>query len=110
MSRLVCKLQANGVGDLILQRLAERGVSAEGDSSCKNQCDLCKPVEEAMGGWWYEPNKNKWKLRKKFRNRQAQLQAGLPESEREARRAEKAYKTGGIEVRRRLERQRLGPE
>ena len=48
-------------------------MSIDGDDVCHNQCDLRKSTDEAMRGWWYEPSKNKWRLRKKFRNRQAHV-------------------------------------
>ena len=80
-------------------------MSVDGDDVCHNQCDLRKSTEEAMEGWWYEPSKNKWKLRKKFRNRQVHLR-GEPESEA-ARRQLGSDRTGGLEVRRQLERRRL---
>jgi hypothetical protein len=103
----LCRSGDNGVGALIVDRLEKRGVSVDGDDFCRNQCDLCTPVAEAMQGWWYEPSKNKWKLRKRFRNRQATDAPMAPESEgTEGRRRPR---TGGLEGRKQLERQRLGP-
>ena len=52
----------------LLRRLEEeRKIDVKGDCECCNQCDLSVPVSVAKTKWWYEPNKNKWKLRKQAR-------------------------------------------
>jgi len=50
-------------------RLEARGTPVHGDDDCCAQCDLSVPEGEARRRWWYEPAKNKWKLRKKLQRR-----------------------------------------
>ena len=64
----LCRSASNGVAAELLRRLEEeRKIDVKGDCECCNQCDLSVPVSVAKTKWWYEPNKNKWKLRKQAR-------------------------------------------
>jgi len=65
----LCRNRDNAIGGLVLAELGRRGVDVRGNSQCCNQCDLATPLEDARRGWWYEPRKNKWKLRQKARRR-----------------------------------------
>ena len=60
----LCRSSSNGVAKELMRRLEERGVDVDGDDDCCSQCNLAIPEGEARQMWWYEPNKNKWKLRK----------------------------------------------
>lgn len=68
----LCRSSSNAVASMLLQHLEERGISIHGDEQCKVQCDLRVPEREARAHWWYEPSKNKWKLRKRARRRDEQ--------------------------------------
>ena len=61
----LCRSNANGVAVELMRRLEERGGAMADGDVCKAQCDLALPEGEARNTWWYEPVKNKWKLRKK---------------------------------------------
>lgn len=67
----LCRSGSNAVGASLLERLAERGVPLRGSDDCCAQCDLAVPESEARERWWYEPSKNKWKLRKRLLRRRA---------------------------------------
>ena len=40
-----------------------------GDAACCVQCNLRVPEQQARQSWWYEPAKNRWKLRKRQEQR-----------------------------------------
>lgn len=61
----LCRSNANGVATELLQRLEERGVDVRGDGVCMSQCNPAISEDEARQSFWYEPIKNKWKLRKR---------------------------------------------
>ena len=42
-----------------------------GDAACCAQCDPALPEAEARATWWYEPVKNRWKLRTRQMRRKA---------------------------------------
>lgn len=70
----LCRSESNGVAEMLLRRLEARGTAVRGDDVCRAQCDLGIPESEARGRWWYEPVKNKWKLRKQ-KHRRKELMA-----------------------------------
>ena len=65
----LCRDNTNGVANELLKRLEEKGTPVRGDESCAAQCNLHLSETEARRVWWYEPMKNKWKLRKKLQRR-----------------------------------------
>ena len=65
----MCRDNTNGVANELLKRLEEKGTPVRGDDSCAAQCNLHLSETEARRLWWYEPMKNKWKLRKKLQRR-----------------------------------------
>lgn len=68
----LCRGESNGVGAHLIERLTARGVETRGTAACRAQCDLRVPESEARATWWYEPEKNHWKIRKKLRRRKAE--------------------------------------
>lgn len=74
----LCRNGDNAIGALILDGLEARGVDVRGDAECHNQCNLATPLEQARHGWWYEPSKNKWKLRKTARRRGLKREGAAP--------------------------------
>lgn len=66
----LCRPGQNQIGELILERLQQRGVEVRGCTTCSQQCNPEVPADEAK--FWYTPEKNRWKLRKKLMRRQAQ--------------------------------------
>jgi len=74
----LCRNGDNAIGGLILDGLEARGVDVRGDTACHNQCNLATPLEQARHGWWYEPSKNKWKLRKTARRRGLKREGAAP--------------------------------
>ena len=66
-----CRSESNAVAAELLRRLGERGAPADGCADCHAQCDLTLTESEARARWWYEPAKNKWKLRTRMRKRKA---------------------------------------
>ena len=44
-------------------------MAVRGDDACHAQCDPTVPEGVARETWWYEPAKNKWKLRKRQHRR-----------------------------------------
>lgn len=75
----LCRNGDNAIGALVLSGLTARGVDVRGDVHCNNQCSLAVDLDDARRGWWYEPVKNKWKLRQTARRRTL-LQRGDPAS------------------------------
>jgi len=80
----ICRPGRNEIGELILERLRQRGVEVSGTELCCQQCNPEIPADEAE--FWYTPEKNRWKLRKKLMRRRAQREemlglAPLPTSE-----------------------------
>lgn len=64
----LCRSASNGVAAELLRRLeVDRKVEVHGNDDCCNQCSLAVPESVARRTWWYEPSKNKWKLRKTAR-------------------------------------------
>jgi len=73
----LCRSHSNGLAADLLKRLEDRGVPVRGDDSCHMQCNCNIPEHVARSQWWYEPAKNKWKLRKKQNRRKQKRAAGL---------------------------------
>ena len=71
----LCRSESNGVAAELLRRLELRGTEVDGNEACRVQCDLAVPEAEAREVWWYEPSKNKWKLRKEKQRRKAEKDA-----------------------------------
>ncbi len=65
----LCRSQSNGLAAELVRRLEARGVDVHGIDECRAQCDLSVPESAARASWWYEPMKNKWKLRKRQHRR-----------------------------------------
>ena len=83
----LCRSESNGVAAYLVKRLEERGEEVRGNDECFMQCDLAVPEDVARARWWYEPQKNKWKLRKRLRKRKERQQAAAAEAAAEAARA-----------------------
>jgi hypothetical protein len=105
----LCRSASNGVAAELLRRLeADRQVEVQGNCECCNQCNLAVPESVARREWWYEPSKNKWKLRKTARRYRAMREAGelpyqrekqredLPSDELEIRDLETPDRAGGV--------------
>ena len=61
--------------------LASSLAQVRGDSDCCAQCNLAVPESEARAkGAWYEPSKNKWKLRKKNARKRSLRRAQLAQA------------------------------
>ena len=73
----ICRSKSNGVANELLRRLEARGTAVDGDDVCCNQCDAAVPEATARDKWWYEPSKNKWKLRKRNAMRKARKSAAV---------------------------------
>jgi hypothetical protein len=80
----LCRSESNGLAANLLERLQARGVAVRGDDECCVQCDVCVPEATAREKWWYEPNKNKWKLRKRMQRRSEQRQRKQLQAEQSA--------------------------
>ena len=65
----LCRSESNELAAELVRRLETRGVAVRGDDVCCSQCDLAVPERVARDTWWYEPSKNKWKLRKRQHRR-----------------------------------------
>ena len=85
----LCRSQSNGLAAELMQRLEDRGVPVRGDDACRSQCNLALPEDAARANWWYEPSKNKWKL-KKNKQRRKERRARNPK-------AAKATAVAGVE-------------
>lgn len=70
----LCRSGCNQIGQLLVERLRRRGVDVGGSALCSQQCDPAVPPAEAA--FWYTPQKNRWKLRKKIARRRAQRLGG----------------------------------
>jgi len=90
----LCRSRSNKIGELILERLAARGVDVDGNDGCCEQCNPAVAAEQAK--FWYVPKKNKSKLRvKRARRMDGMKKAGL-------RPADKSYFYEKDEVTRRV--------
>jgi len=67
----LCRSESNGLAAELMSRLEARGVPVRGGDACHAQCNPAVPENAAREQWWYEPNKNKWKLRKRQNRRKA---------------------------------------
>ena len=78
----LCRSESNGLAAELVQRLEARGVDVRGNDECRTQCDMSVPESAARASWWYEPAKNKWKLRKR-QHRRVQARVDKRAAERE---------------------------
>lgn len=89
----LCRSRSNGLAARLMERLEARGTAVHGNDECVVQCDLGVPVEVAKAKWWYEPRKNKWKLRKRNARRKekthlaAKAREDLEAAEQQSRRS-----------------------
>lgn len=77
-----CRSDSNGVAAELTRRLERRGVDPRGHAQCRAQCDCRVPESEARAKWWYEPAKNRWKLRRRQQLRKARRSAAAEEEKR----------------------------
>lgn len=93
----LCRSESNGLAAELVQRLEARGVDVRGNDECRTQCDMSVPESAARASWWYEPAKNKWKLRKR-QHRRVQARVDKRAAEREGPAEERVAAGPGVRV------------